>query len=129
MKQIILYFDDEKVLLDIFRELFNDDYDVRTASSLEETRRVLSECSPDFIISDLSMPEISGIEFLREASRKYPHSIRILITGFGELFQEEIDKADRRLINYFIPKPWREPELRSVLERGWELIQARGEQP
>ena len=127
MKQIILYFDDEMVLLDIFRELFDEDYEVRTASSLEEARRVLTDCRPDFIISDLSMPEISGIEFLREVSKKSPGSIRILITGFGELFQGEIDKADRRLINYFIPKPWREAELRSVLERGWELIQAQRE--
>jgi DNA-binding NtrC family response regulator len=67
----IFYFDDENILLDIFREMFQGEYEVRTAATLSEARVILSE-HPDVIISDWSMPEISGTDFLREVMQASP---------------------------------------------------------
>lgn len=116
MKPSIFYFDDEAVLTDIFREMFRDAYEVWTASTLPEARRILSEHGPDIIISDWSMPEISGIEFLREAAELYPSSFRIMLTGFanaGDLIKE----ISTGLIQFFISKPWSEEQMRKALER------------
>lgn len=119
MKPSILYFDDEVVLLDLFREMFGDEYDVRTALTLSEAKIMLSLC-PDIIISDWSMPEISGIEFLKEAAERCPWSSRIMLTGFGQL-GDMIAEVGSGLIQLFLAKPWNELQMRRVLERSLVL--------
>jgi DNA-binding NtrC family response regulator len=116
VKPSIFYLDDEAVLTDIFREMFSDEYEVWTAVTLPEARRILSERAPDIIISDWSMPEISGLDFLREAAELYPDSFRIMLTGFanaGDLIKE----ISTGLIQFFISKPWSEEQMRKALER------------
>jgi DNA-binding NtrC family response regulator len=116
VKPSIFYFDDEIVLLNIFREMFSDEYEVLTSTTLSEARRIISESAPDIIISDWSMPEISGIEFLREAAQLCPHSFRIMLTGFaqvGDMLQEIV----AGVIQLFISKPWDEEQMRKALER------------
>lgn len=116
MKPRILYLDDEVMLLNLFKEIFSDEYEVSTAATLAEARRLLSECRPEVIISDWSMPEISGVEFLREAARVCPKAFRILLTGFGHA-GEIIEEIRSGVIQQFIPKPWNEVEMREALER------------
>ena len=42
MKPSIFYLDDEAVLLDIFKEMFSDEYEVHTATTISEARRVIA---------------------------------------------------------------------------------------
>lgn len=123
MKRSVFYFDDDATLLDIFQEMFEDEYDVRTTTKLAEARQMLSECAADIIISDQSMPEISGSEFLREAIGKCPESFRIMLTGYslvGDMFGE----VTNGVIDVFIVKPWKEEQMRQVLERGGAAVEA-----
>lgn len=123
MKRSVFYFDDDATLLDIFQEMFEDEYDVRTTTKLAEARHMLSECAADIIITDQSMPEISGSEFLREALKMCPHSFRIMLTGYsavGDMFGE----ITNGLINIFIVKPWKEEQMRQALERGGAAVEA-----
>jgi DNA-binding NtrC family response regulator len=123
MKRSVFYFDDDAKLLDIFQEMFEDDYDVRTATKLAEARQMLSECAADIIITDQSMPEISGSEFLREAIKKCPHSFRIMLTGYS-LVGDVLGEVTNGLIDVFIVKPWHEEQMRQVLERGGAAVEA-----
>lgn len=116
MKPTILYLDDEVMLLNLFKEMFRDEYEVKAASTLAEARRLLSEYMLDIIISDWSMPEISGVDFLREAARMRPNAFRILLTGFAHA-GEMIEEIRSGVIQLFIPKPWNEVEMRRALER------------
>ena len=127
MKRSVFYFDDDATLLDIFQEMFEDEYDVRTATTLEAARQMLSECAADIIITDQSMPEISGTQFLREVAVTCPDSFRIMLTGYtvvGDVFAE----ITSGLINVFIVKPWKEEQMRQALERGGALVEARRKQ-
>ncbi len=84
----VLYFDDEVVCLDTLRDMLSDHYEVRTAVTLAEAHRLLDAQSFDIIISDLCMPEIDGLTFLREVAEKHPTSCRVVLTGtitVGEL--------------------------------------------
>lgn len=124
MKWSVFYFDDDATLLDIFQEMFQDEYDIRTTTKLAAARRMLAECAADIIISDQSMPEISGLEFLREAGEKCPRSFRIMLTGYavvGDVFGE----VTTGLINIFIAKPWEETQMRQALERGIAAMDSR----
>jgi DNA-binding NtrC family response regulator len=111
----ILYFDDEEMLLNIFRDMFGGEFVLLTASVPEEALQALSLC-PDIIISDLSMPDISGIDFLREAESLCPGSFRVLLIGYGKL-GDVIGEVSSGVIQMFIPKPWNEESMRRALER------------
>ena len=43
MKPSIFYLDDEAVLLDIFKEMFSDEYEVHTATTISEARRMIAQ--------------------------------------------------------------------------------------
>jgi DNA-binding NtrC family response regulator len=115
VKTSVLYFDDEPVLLDVFKDMFTDEYDVLTASTLREARPILSQC-PDIIISDWNMPGISGVDFLREAARTCPDGYRIMLTGYGQV-GDVFTEISTGVIQLFITKPWDEADMREVLER------------
>jgi len=100
----------------VFRATFADDYDVRTAVTLEEARRALNEGPFDVVISDQVMPEISGTTFLREVARTHPQTIRVMLTGnacVGEL----IGEIGTGFVELFLPKPWSAAAMRQVFER------------
>jgi len=124
VKPTVLYLDDESPLLDIFSQMFSDEYDVRTASTLAEARQLLKSCTPAIIISDWSMPEVSGLDFLREAAEACPDSFRIILTGYGQV-GDAIGEISAGLVELFITKPWTEDELRKALERAREVIARR----
>jgi DNA-binding NtrC family response regulator len=126
MQPSILYFDDEPGLLSMFRWTFKDEYDVWTASTLTEARSALSRC-PDIIISNWSMPEISGTDFLREAARVCPNSPRVMLTGYGQV-GDVFREIASGVIQLFITKPWDEADMREVLERA-ALMRARKRRP
>ncbi|MCA1613676.1 MAG: response regulator, partial [Acidobacteria bacterium] len=116
MKPSIFYFDDEADCLEVFREMFEGDYEVRVASTLAEARRALARRPADIVISDQMMPEISGTEFLREVARSHPASYRVLLTG-GMLVGDAIGEIMSGIVHAFALKPWTEEEKRRVLER------------
>lgn len=120
----ILYLDDEQQLLDIFYEMFSDKYEVLTANALTEARLILAGRRIDIIISDQVMPEIEGVEFLREVAASYPDSFRIMLTGqagIGTMLAE----ISSGIIQFFVVKPWREDHLRQVLERAGASLELR----
>lgn len=123
VKTSILYFDDEPGLLSMFRWTFHDEYDVRTAFTLTEARSALSLC-PDIVISNWSMPGISGTDFLREAAQVCPDSPRVMLTGYGQV-GDVFREIASGVIQLFITKPWDEADMREVLERA-ALMRARG---
>jgi DNA-binding NtrC family response regulator len=116
LKQSVIYFDDNAHGLDIFQQMFAAEYDVRIATSLEHARRMLSERLADIIISDQEMPEISGTEFLAEATKNHPLSYRVLLTG-SMLAGEAIPEILSGIVQLFIPKPWTEQDMRQALAR------------
>ncbi|HKC66267.1 MAG TPA: response regulator [Pyrinomonadaceae bacterium] len=116
MKRSILYLDDEAVCLEVFQKLFGGEYDVRTATTPSDARRMLEERPADIIISDQNMPEISGTEFLTEMAKKYPQSCRVMLTG-RMLAGEAIPEILSGIVQLFMPKPWIEEDMRRVLER------------
>ncbi len=120
MKRSILYFDDDPILLNIFEEMFRHDYKVNTTAALGEARRILSETGIDIIISDLSMPEISGVDFLREVAEKYPSSARILVTGYATA-GDVLPEISQGIVQFFMMKPWLEEEMSHVVKRAVAL--------
>lgn len=119
-RRSIFYLDDDPAQLEIFREMFGYEYDVRASADLGDALRVLAECSPEIIISDQSMPRVKGTDFLRAAAQVCPASARVLLTGRASLADVLADVASGA-VHLFISKPWREAEMRAALERAGAL--------
>lgn len=115
-KTSILYLDDEETCLDVFRQMFDGEYDVRTVSTLRDAREALDKEKFDIVISDQQMPETDGLTFLREVASSHPESFRMMLTGsigVGEVIRE----VSAGIIHLFVTKPWTEPNMRQALER------------
>ncbi|HEX8138983.1 MAG TPA: response regulator [Pyrinomonadaceae bacterium] len=112
----LFYLDDEVAQLDLFEQMFADDYDVRTAETARDARHMLAERAADIVISDQRMPDVNGSEFLREVAARYPSSYRILLTGNSKLV-EVMQEISSGIIHLFLTKPWTEEHMRQALER------------
>ena len=112
----ILYLDDEAACLEVFRQTFGREYDIRTAANAREARAALAERAADIVIADQTMPGGTGAEFLRETAQRYPASCRTLLTGsvgVGDMLGE----ISGGLIDLFIAKPWDALSMSQALGR------------
>jgi len=81
----VLYVDDEINNLNSFKAAFRRDFNIHTASSAAEGRRILNGNEIGVIITDQRMPVTTGIEFLESVLQTNPDTIRILLTGFSDI--------------------------------------------
>lgn len=110
----ILVVDDDESILDLLVQLLenNDQFDcvVSTSETAEEAEEDLKERIYDLIITDQKLPGTNGTELLSDIKERYPHTVRMLITGYSDLdiAKEAINKAE---VHSFIEKPWDNKEL------------------
>jgi len=114
-KRILLVDDEENTRIALSRLLTREGYIVDTVANGFEALNHLREHDVNLIVTDINMPEMDGIEFLRELNRSFPGSNVIMITAYGgvESYIEAINLGAFEYIN----KPVKIEELKSVLER------------
>ncbi|MEK6783346.1 MAG: response regulator [Bacteroidota bacterium] len=106
-KITILYVDDEDINLFLFERSLSSTYKVLTAKSGEEGLRILGESSDEIVmvITDMRMPGMDGLLFIRKAKEKFHNISYYVLTAFN--FNEEINTAiEDKLINNFFTKPF-----------------------
>ena len=86
MKHTILIIDDDTAIREMMKESFSKEpYTVLIASSADEALSILSQGPVDVVISDEKMPGMSGSELLAVVRKKYPDTIRMILTGHANL--------------------------------------------
>ncbi|MDW8466191.1 MAG: response regulator [Chloroherpetonaceae bacterium] len=113
-KHHLLLVDDEPMILHSLSLLFCEDYVVHTATSGTEGLELLQQHPISVIISDQRMPQMTGIEFLRQAKEIAPNAIRILMTGYSDL-QAVIDSVNVGEVFRYINKPWQAEKLKETV--------------
>ena len=82
----IMVLDDDSYFLNRMKTLLElDKHSVITINSSKEALRKIQEINFDLILTDLIMPELSGIEFIEKAKKIGNESIIIVITGYGTI--------------------------------------------
>lgn len=85
MKKRILAVDDEIIVGNMLSQWLEEDgYDCDIASSANEAMDLLAQRHYDLMISDIMMPEISGIELLQMVSEKHPSLAVIMATAVDD---------------------------------------------
>lgn len=112
----VLYVDDEPINLMLFKANFKKKFDVITAESGSGGLLLLKE-HPDtkVVISDMKMPGMSGIEFIRIAKKDYPNVSFYILTGFD--ITDEISNAlEEKLIHQYFQKPFNIHEIEHAIK-------------
>ncbi|WP_419698891.1 response regulator [Mucilaginibacter sp. NFX135] len=122
----VLYVDDEINNLNSFKAAFRRDFNIYTASSAAEGRRILDANEVGVIITDQRMPVTTGIEFLESVLQTNPDTIRILLTGFSDI-NAVIDAINRGQVYKYLVKPWQNDELRIHIQNAIEVYNLRKE--
>lgn len=114
-KRILLVDDEENARVALSRLLTRGGYIVDAVANGFEALNHLREHDVNLIVTDINMPEMDGIEFLREVNRSFPGSNVIMITAYGGV-ESYIEAINLGAVEY-INKPVKIEELKSVLAR------------
>lgn len=115
-EQPILYVDDEEMNLLTFESAFEDDYRVLTASSGKQALEILARTEVAVVITDLRMPEMTGVQLLEAIQARHPDTVRMILTGYADI-ESVIGAVNSGRVYQYITKPWKVDELQIVLDR------------
>jgi len=110
-KRTILFVDDDKIVLrSLERGLPDEPYNKVFAMSGKEALEILQREEVHVVVTDMQMPEMTGLELLRIVRKEYPHIIWIVLSGYMQDpdLQRAIEQGE---IFWLIPKPWKLGEV------------------
>jgi DNA-binding NtrC family response regulator len=117
----VMVVDDEEMVAAALRNFLEleTSYRVLTFTSPVEALARLDADRIDVVVADFMMPEMDGVELLRQIRERRPHITRVLLTGYAD-----IDNAVRAIneagLYYYLQKPWDNEHLRLVIRNGIE---------
>jgi len=94
----ILLVEDNRTLADVSSRLLREVYehDVQATSTGREALKRLEEFTPDLVLLDVHLPDISGCEVARRIreQQRFNDTVLVALTGWGSLLAEEEEGAD-----------------------------------
>ncbi len=114
-KRVLVVDDEEDLTWSISKHLSKDKekYELICVNSGQKALDVLFQLPVDLVISDIRMPEISGLELLAKIKDSYPNTKVIIMTAYGS--SEIQGEANKRGCLKYIEKPFEINELRQLI--------------
>ncbi|MEO1300379.1 MAG: response regulator, partial [Cyanobacteria bacterium J06636_16] len=117
-KPVILTLDDDPAVLQAIardlRKQYGDRFRIVRADSgaaaLDATQQLkLRGTTIALFLADQRMPQMSGVEFLEQASEIFPTAKRALLTAYADT-NAAINSINKAQLDYYLLKPWDPPE-------------------
>ena len=99
----ILVVDDEEIICDVLEEALEPFYKVTTCTSGSEALTLIEQNEFDVVVTDLKLPDISGIDILNYIKGKDEYAEVIIITGYASLDSATV--AINQGVNSYMIKP------------------------
>jgi CheY-like chemotaxis protein len=113
----ILVVDDEEAILETMTFTFENDYDVLTSTDARRALELLDEhAEVAAVLTDQRMPNMSGVEFLKEVWKRHPSTVRMILTGFADM-DAIIESINDGHVYAYITKPWEPDHLKQVMRQ------------
>jgi len=114
-KRLMIVDDEETLTFSLYQtfKIVSPDYEVDTAASGEEAAEKLRKVNYDLVITDISMPGMSGIELLDYIKANFPGTEVIVMTAYGS--EEKKEEAMQSGAQYYIEKPFEIKELKDLV--------------
>lgn len=120
MTQKILLVDDEPNVLQGFKRHLRKSHDIQLAVGGEAALEVIGEHGPfAVVVSDMQMPEMSGVELLSKVCEIREQTVRIMLTGNADQ-RTAVDAVNEGNIFRFLNKPCPPEKLAQVLDAALE---------
>jgi DNA-binding NtrC family response regulator len=127
-KRTVLFVDDEVNTLNALRRvLLNEPYETVFTESAKEALEILRAKKVHVIISDMRMPQMSGLELLKIIKKKHPYIIRLLFSANTDI-NTLLAGINQGEIFRFLSKPWGlDEELRTIIRQAIEYYDLHSE--
>ncbi len=113
-KARVLFVDDEERILNALRSVFRMSYQVFTAGNGAEALEIVAKHQPHVVVSDQRMPEMTGVELLRQVKEAAPTTVRLLLTGYSDL-AAIVGSVNEGEVFRFVSKPWDNQEIQKII--------------
>lgn len=113
----ILFVDDEPMVLDGLRRAlrgFRSEWDMAFAPNGPAALTLMEQQPFDVLVTDMRMPGMTGVELLREVQRRYPETVRLVLSGQAD---EQAVFECIGLAHQYLAKPCDPESLRSAVRR------------
>jgi len=118
--RILCVDDEQNVLRSLTRIFLDDPYEILTAPSGAEGLLILNQSGTvPVVISDYRMPGMNGVEFLTEVRKRWPETVRIVLSGYADT-GAIVSAINEGQIYRFVSKPWNDDELRITVANALE---------
>lgn len=123
MSKRVLFVDDEQALLNGIERRLGAEYDLKIANAGEAGLEAMDKYGPfAVIVTDMRMPKMDGIEFIRAARAKSPESVYIMLTGNQDQ-ATAIQALNEGQVFRFLTKPCQSADLKSTIDAGLRQYQ------
>lgn len=118
---VVMIVDDEPMVIRSLESLLQLETEYRISSYQSPVAALdrLKETPVDIIVSDFMMPDMNGLEFLREARSLHPDVPRIMLTGYADK-ENAIQAINEVGLFHYVEKPWDNDYLKMVIRNGLE---------
>src|SRR5712691_5429950 len=114
----VLIVDDEREITEILSDLFSDRHKCTKAGSAEEALERLRESEFELVISDITMPGMSGLEMLPQVKSLSPYTVVVMISGM-QTVESAIEALRLGAFDYLM-KPFDLRQVEAVVKRALE---------
>ena len=115
LKSILIDDDEENTRLGLSKLLTQEGFVVDSAANGNDALKYLADNQVNLVISDINMPDMNGLSFLRELSQRFPNINVIMITAYGGV-ESYLEAMNLGAFEY-LHKPGRLEELRSIMRK------------
>ncbi|MCC5834756.1 MAG: response regulator [Opitutales bacterium] len=113
--KLLIVEDDMMVRMVLHETLEAEGYAVSSFETPSQALAAIKEHNYCMVLSDLRLPEMSGMDLLDEIRKAQPNAVRILITGYSNM-ATLAEGINRGLLFRFISKPWTREELLTTIQ-------------
>lgn len=116
----ILCVDDDPHVLQALNRVLGKRYHILQAESGIQALRLLRDQEVHILITDQRMPEMTGLDLLRQVRQAYPQVVRLLLTGYADL-NAVVGSINEGEVFRLLNKPWSNEALLATLARAESL--------
>lgn len=111
----IVFIDDEERIVRSLALMFKGSYNIIATTNPREVLDVIKRERVHLVVSDQRMPEVTGVDLLREVRALSPLTMRVLLTGYSDLAAIVGSINDGEIFR-FVSKPWDQTEFRTTVD-------------
>jgi putative nucleotidyltransferase with HDIG domain len=121
MKKQVLFVDDDFMILEGLKRMLrglSSEWDMTFVNCGSEALEKMSVGAFDVIVTDMRMPEMNGAQLLDEVKKRYPHTVRVILSGQSD---NNMVMKTLKSAHQYLAKPCDADALKSVISRAFAI--------